>query len=350
MALKSGSLLRQSTFRLADNSRASILIIALWSICLLATFSVVLGYQVRQKLTLVNRLDEKDRLYFTAEAAIKRAAVELKKEPEKACDALKDTWSNNISAFKEIDIGDGKFSILYAYIDEQSGIQKTQYGLIDEERKININKANRPVLERFFRIVLDFDEINAQELAASVIDWRDSDSQLSIPLGSAEDPDYRSLQYPYEAKDAEFEVLDEVLLVKGMTQDIFEKIKDYITIYGSGKVNINTASKPVLLALGLDDDIADKILSFRAGEDGIIATSDDNIFDTASNIIPKLSQSCHLSDSEVAKLSVVADQYLITNSNNFMVKVVAKLNNRKNTAELICVVNRSGKVLYWQEF
>ena len=348
MALKSGSLLRQLTFRLADNSRASILIIALWSICLLATFSVVLGYQVRQKLTLVNRLDEKDRLHFIVEAAIKRAVVELKKEPEKAYDILKDTWSNNISAFKEIDIGDGKFSILYDYIDEQSGIQETRYGLLDEERKLNINKLDATVLRRLFHI-FGFDEIDSQELAASIIDWRDSDSELSIPIGSAEDSYYRNLQYPYEAKDAEFEVLDEVLLVKGMTQDIFEKIKDYITIYGSGKVNINTASKPVLLALGLDDDIVDKILSFRAGEDGIIATSDDNIFDAASNIIPKLSQSCHLSDSEVAKLSVVADQYLITNSNNFMVKAVAKLNNRKNTAELICVVNRSGKVLYWKE-
>jgi len=348
MALKSRSLLKQLTFRLADNSRASILIIALWSICLLATFSVVLGYQVRQKLTLVNRLDEKDRLHFIAEAAIKRASVELEKEPEKAYDILKDTWSNNISAFKEIDIGDGKFSILYDYIDEQSGIQKIQYGLIDEERKININKLDTTVLRRLFHI-LGFDEIDSQELAASIIDWRDSDSELSIPIGSAEDSYYRNLTYPYEAKDAEFEVLDEVLLVKGMTQDIFEEIKDYITIYGSGKVNINTASKPVLLALGLDDDIVDKILSFRAGEDGIIATADDNIFDTASNIIPKLSQSCHLSDFEVAELSVVADQYLVTNSNNFMVKAVAKLNNRKNTAELICVVNRSGKVLYWKE-
>ena len=348
MARKSISLLKQLASRSAVDSRGTILIISLWSLCLLTTFSVILGYQVRQKLTLVNRLDERDKLHFIAEAAIKKAAVELKKEPEKTYDALKDTWSNNISAFKEIDIGDGKFSILYDYIDEQSGIQETRFGLLDEERKININKLDATVLRRLFHI-LGFDEIESQELAASIVDWRDSDSELSIPIGSAEDSYYRNLTYPYEAKDAEFEALDEILLVKGMTQDTFQNLKDYITIYGSGKVNINTASKPVLLALGLDDDIVDKILLFRAGEDGIAGTIDDNVFDAPSSIVPKLSQSCHLSDSEVAQLSVVVDQYLVTNSDNFMVKAIAKLNNRKNTAELICVVNRSGKVLYWQE-
>lgn len=348
MAAKSISLLKQSASRSAVDSRSSILIISLWSLCLLTTFSVILGYQVRQKLTLVNRLDERDRLYFIAEAAIKKATVELKKEPEKTYDALKDTWSNNIAAFKEIDIGGGKSSILYDYIDEQSGIQETRFGLLDEERKLNINKLDATVLRRLFRI-LGLDEIESQELAASIIDWRDSDSELSIPIGSAEDSYYRNLTYPYEAKDAEFEVLDELLLVKGMMQSIFQNLKDYITIYGSGKVNINTASNSVLLALGLDDDIVDKILLFRAGEDGIAGTIDDNVFDAPSSIVPKLSQSYHLSDSEVAQLSVVVDQYLVTNSNNFMVKAIAKLNNSKNTARLICVVNRSGKVLYWQE-
>lgn len=316
----------------------------------MSIFSVILGYQVRQKLTLAQSLDERSKLYFITDAAIKKITVELKKEAEKPYDALGDAWSNNISAFREMDIGDGRVSVSYDYMNEQSGIHEIKYGLVDEERKININKVSLPILERLFKIVLNLDQTNAQELAASVIDWRDSDSQLSIPLGSAEDIDYRSLQYPYEARDVDFEVLDEVLLVKGMTQDIFQKIKEYVTIYGNGKVNINTVSRPVLLALGLDDDIVDDIISFRAGEDGIIATYDDNIFDTASNIIPKLSQSHHLSDIELAKLSLIVDQSLVTNSKNFMAKAAARLNNnKKNAIELICVLNRNGKLLYWRE-
>ena len=334
-----------------ESNKGGILIIALWSLCLLATFAVYLGAGVRQKITLVKRLDERDKLHFIGEAGIKRAIVELRKEKEeeKTYDALSDAWNNNASAFKQIRVGDGRFNIYHNYIDAKTGLTESRYGLIDEERKININKADRVVLERLFKIVLGFDELDAQELAASIVDWRDGDSYLSIPLGSAEDPYYRSLQYSYEAKDAEFEVLDEVLLVKHMTRQIFDILKDYITIYGDGKVNSNTASKEVLLALGLNGHIVDEILAFRCGEDGIISTSDDNVFEAPSDIVPKLSQHSHLSDSDVALLSTVRDGHLITNSNYFMARSEAGFDNRKDTAVITAVINRDGKILYWQE-
>jgi len=331
-----------------QNKKGSVLFISLWAVCLLTIFSIVLGYQVRQKLTLAQRLDEKSKLHFIAGSAVSKAIVELESQDQKPYDALGDSWSNN-SAFGQMNIGDGKVSISYDYIDEKSGTGQTQYGLVDEERKININKVGLPVLERLFRIVAGLDETAAQELAACVIDWRDSDSQLSIPLGSAESLDYRSMQYPYEARNQDFEVLEEMLLVKGMTQDVFEKIKDYVTIYGSGKVNINTVPRPVLLALGLSKEITDGIMSFRAGVDGVIGTADDNIFDTVPNIIPKFSQFYHLSDSELTELGVVVNQYLVTNSKNFMIKAVAKLNNKGDSVELVCVVDRRGNILYWRE-
>lgn len=181
---------RYSLSNCIRHTKASILILALWSLCLLATFAVILGFEVQQKLTLVNRLDERDRLHFIAEAGIKKAISQIKEEPEKDYDVLKDDWSNNSIVFKEIDIGDGRYSISYDYINEHTGLTESWYGLIDEERKININKANQPILERLFRIALDFNETQAQELAAAIVDWRDSDSELSIPLGSAEDSDY----------------------------------------------------------------------------------------------------------------------------------------------------------------
>lgn len=329
--------------------KGSILFISLWTVCLLTIFSVVLGYQVRQKLTLAQRLDEKSKLHFIAQAAVTKAIVELKRQEQKPYDTLADAWSNNITAFSQMGIGDGKVNISYDYIDDKSGARQIQYGLADEERKININKAGMPALERLFRKVAGLDETSAQELAASVIDWRDGDSQLSIPLGSAEDIDYRNLPHPYEARDQNFEILDELLLVNGMSQDLFEKIKDYVTIYGSGKININTVPRAVLLSLGLDNGIVDDIMSFRAGVDGVAGTTDDNFFDTAANIIPKFSQSYHLSASELAEFSAVADQYLVTNSKNFMIKAVAKLDNKKDTVELVCVVNRNGNILYWRE-
>lgn len=192
-----------------------------------------------------------------------------------------------------------------------------------------INQANQEVLERFFKVAIALDEREARELAGSIIDWRDSDNELSILAGSAEDNYYQNLLPPYESKDSEYEILEEILLVKGMGRDIFGKIKNYVIIYGNGKININIASRVVLLALGLTQDLADKILSFRASADAITGTFDDNVFETPSNIVLNLSQFCHLSDSEKLELSLICGQYLVTNSNNFMARCIATLNSKK---------------------
>lgn len=352
MAPKLINFTKQSVSRLAVNkkiiAKGSILLIALWSLFLLTTFAVYLGYGTRQKLSLVQRLNERDKLRFIAEAGAKQAIVQVKKEPLKSYDTLSDAWSNDAGAFRDIGVGDGIFNVSYNYTDDLTGLSEVRFGLCDEERKININKARLNEMQRLFQIVLNFSETEAMELAASIIDWRDTDSELSIPLGSAEGSYYRSEQHPYEAKDQNFEVLEELLLVKGMTEDIFLKLKDYITIYGNGQININTASKAVLIALGLSEGMADMVLSFRAGEDKMQGTSDDNFFDMASNIVPKLSQVYHLSDTQIAELSQVAG-FLTTSSNKFMARCTAKLPPGKNTAEVTCVIDREGKILSWQE-
>ncbi|MCK4519563.1 MAG: general secretion pathway protein GspK, partial [Candidatus Omnitrophica bacterium] len=233
--------------------------------------------------------------------------------------------------------------------------------IIDEERKININKAQRSVIERLFRIV-GLSEMKAQNLSASIVDWRDKDSELSIPLGSAEDRYYRNLRDPYEAKDADFEVLDELLLVRGMTGEIFDEIKGFITIYGEGKVNINTASEDVLLSLGLHASVVNKILSFRYGQDMIEASADDNVFNSVSGITARLSQLYLLSAGEVANLSnLVSAKKVTVKSNNFMIKSIAKLDKKETFLKIVCVfenfsegsdesgLNEDEKIRYWRE-
>jgi general secretion pathway protein K len=339
---------KQSIFPSASK-KASILIIALWSVCLLSTFAVILAYSVRQKLTLANRLEQRDKLHFISHAGMKQAFLELKKEAVKDYDAFGDAWSNNPAAFKDLAILDGRMSISYNYFNEATRKVEVRYGLMDEESKVNINKAEAGVLERLSRLVLGIDEAQAQELAASIVDWRDSDSELSLPLGSAEDSYYGGLPSSYEAKDADFEVLSELLLVKEMTPEYLKYLKNYFTVYGSGKVNINTASGVVLLALGLEKETVDKIISFRSGQDKIFGTSDDNIFSGTADIVSTLSQGIGLSESETAKLSAAAEKYLTVSSSIFSASGVSKLSGRNYLSDSHCVFNRSGKIFYWQE-
>jgi len=334
----------------ARGNTGSILVITLWSISFLATLAVILSYYARQKTTLVRRLDERDKLYLAAEAGVKKAIMQIVRRSEKdeSCFALNDLLRDNVAQFKDIDMGDGKVNVSYV-VYGQDGIRQIKWGVVDEESKVNINKFDLTVLKRLFQVVLGFEDIEAHELAAAVIDWRDADSEPCIPSGSAEDFYYKSLPNSYEAKDAEFQSLEEILMVKDMTEERFGKLKDYITIYGGDKVNINTASRCVLLALGLGEDIVDKIISYRWGDDRLEGTKDDNIFQGAVGVASQLSQTQHLNESEMSLLGQVAELYLSCNSEYFMVRSLANLNNKKDTIEVTSVVDGNGRVLCWRQ-
>ncbi|MBU0504255.1 MAG: hypothetical protein ABH882_07095 [Candidatus Omnitrophota bacterium] len=328
--------------------KASILIISLWTVCLLSIFCVYLGYNVRQKITLVKRLEERNKLYYIADAGVKKAIVcLLGVDPEIEYMALNGDWADNPGLFQDIDFNGGSFSVGYNY--SSGGATQTRYGLVDEERKVNINTADAGVLRRLFQLVLNFSEGEASGLAYSIIDWRDSDNQLSDSARGAESAYYHSLKYPYSCKNSEFEILEEVLLIKGMSEDISNKIKDYITIYGDGRVNINTASLEVLLALGLSPKICADIIEFRKGKDAAEGTTDDNFFSQNSDIATRLQTRYNLNQIEMAEVESVASNYLSCNSFFFMIRSVARLTDKKNQLEVICVVNRLGDILYWRE-
>ena len=340
---------KPSAYRSADNIKASILIVSLWAVFLLSFFAVILGYQMRQKLTVVRRLDDRDRLRLITQGCVKKAIMILDSEKDKEYSFLNDPWGNNEQLFRDIAIGDGFFTAGYDYTDTFTGETATRYGLIDEERKININTASMAILKRLFNIVLEIGDMESERLAACIVDWRDKDSQLSIPLGSAEDSYYRNLQYSYEAKDDLFEILEETLLVKGMTSTLLDSLRPYITVYGQGKVNINTASREALLALGLEDSIVRAIISFRQGKDGLEATHDDGFFKNASNIVPELSRIFNLSSSQLAKVTAISQQYLTTMSDHFMIKCSAYFFKNGYTMKTEAVFNRLGEILHWRE-
>lgn len=311
-----------------SDRRSSILMLALWSLCILSVFAVILNYTVRQKVSLVHRLDSRDRAHLAAEAGVKEAIIFLQMPEDEE--------------YLAIDVSmTGKSAVSEA----------SSWQIKDEERKINVNLAGFNELARLFQVAACMSEGEAQDLAASIIDWRDSDSVLFSPAGGAEDPYYRNTSFPYEAKDAAFDVLDEILLVKGMSQDIFEKVRNLLTIYGDGRVNFNTASSAVLLALGLGQVTVDKILTFRKGKDGVEVTEDDGIVGHLDLIVQYLGEAAvSLTPDEIAQLSFLAQNFLTIQSHYFMIN--SRVSSREGTgraAEVLCIVDREGKILYWKE-
>ncbi len=316
------------------------MILAFWALSLLSLFAIYMGQGVRQKLALMDRLIQRSQLQAIAEAGVRRGEAELRKpDTDAAIDSLKEPWAQARSMYKDVKVGVGVFSL----------------NIVDEERKVNINTAGLDVLKRLFKEVSNVDDAASEEIASAIIDWRDADS-VSLALG-AESSYYSTLRYPYPCKDAGFDLLDELLLVRGVTATIYNSVKNHLTIYGQGRVNVNTAATAALMALGLDKKLADKILLFRAGKDGVEGTEDDNVFVGSTNIVPQLSQFMSLSPEELTLLSQFASSGLVSAASEyFTVFAQAGYGYKKGTQSVTCVFQRipveggeyGTQVKYWR--
>lgn len=90
-----------------------------------------------------------------------------------------------------------------------------------------------------------------EELVAALIDWVDDDSEETN--GSAdEDRRYQLLDDSYKAKNAPFDSVEEVQLVHGIDDELWEILQDKVTIYTQdGTVDAATATlEQILFALG----------------------------------------------------------------------------------------------------
>jgi general secretion pathway protein K len=271
--------------------KGSVLVLALWALSLLAFFAVSMGFSARMRLLMMDRLRQRGQLRLAAEAGVARAKTQLippKKETDP--DTLKDSWANDDNIFKKIKVGAATFDVQGS---------ESFYGVVDEERKINVNTAPAVVLQRLFRMASGLSDSDAAACAAAVMDWREAGN--AARTNGAKNAYYQSLPEPYECKNAPMDNMDELLLVRGVSAKIYTDICPYVTVAGSGCININTADSFVLQAAGLDKDLAEKILEYRRGEDGVLGTEDDRIFTSAGNVSGQMSAVMRLTDDEIKR-------------------------------------------------
>ena len=134
----------------------------------------------------------------------------------------------------------------------------------DESGKINVNKVTDETRTSFVKFLTAFklEELTAETITDSILDWLDKDDLHHI--NGAEKDFYTALPEPYEPKNGPFDSIEELALIKGVTPRIYELLRDHLTIYGPGKINVNYASKKVLLYIPtITPEIAEAIIQFR---------------------------------------------------------------------------------------
>ncbi|MBL8024690.1 MAG: general secretion pathway protein GspK [Elusimicrobia bacterium] len=264
------------------SSQGSILMVVLWLMGILALVASAFSFHARTERRLtVFQWDQ-----------IQQAQVAKKKSAQAA--ALVENSSAPLTL--------GDLSLWDALIFPDKA-EPTSPFLSDESSRINVNFATKETLERL---------TGYRDVAASILDWRDSDSLVTA--GGAETDFYETLAEPYPCRNGPLQSVPELLLLKGMTAELYEKISPLVTVEGPGTVNVHTAPAEVLEALGASTALVNKILVYRKGADLLAGTSDDGVFPKKSQVIELLEKRWPLNESEKDSWQKVEDRISLRGS------------------------------------
>ncbi len=249
---------------LFGNERGGVaLILVLWVMVILVAIVGEFAYSMRTEINITRNFKEEEESYQLALAGIERAKLEILLAKNAQYVYLNE---DGVLLFKKEKKVEGKEEDEIPERKGELGKGTFSYTLTDEDGKLNINTA--PPLQ--IRYIIDNSGVDITDVSIiidSIIDWIDADNFFM--LNGAEEDYYQSLEKPYSCKDGVFDSINELLLVKGITPEIFygstkegedeeksgedekkeyEGIAQYFTIWGSG-LNVNTAPQRVLEAV-----------------------------------------------------------------------------------------------------
>lgn len=129
--------------------------------------------------------------------------------------------------------------------ERQLGAARYQVAIADLNARIDLNNSDEDILLTLFEQFVSADK--AAELVDALEDWKDEDDDPR-PEG-AEAADYARAGSPFTPPNAPLLRLDELTRIDGFSDSIARALAPYVTVWGSGLVNANTAPQQVLLAL-----------------------------------------------------------------------------------------------------
>lgn len=149
---------------------------------------------------------------------------------------------------KEVPLGPGQFA----------------YEITDEEARINVNLTQTDRLERLLTS-LGIAKNERDTILDSIQDWRDANEEHRLN-GAESDDHYLKLATPYRSRNANLDSVHELLQIKGITKAVFDSLQRVVTVKTPGPVNINTADRNVLLAVGLAEAEISQIIQTRCSD------------------------------------------------------------------------------------
>ena len=209
-----------SQYRVTNGRRGQdgvVLILAVFAVVLLTVLAVGIAAVVRVELRASRSSLDRMQALFLAEAGKNQArAILLYDDP--GVDTLIDEWGPKAEEPLDLphELGDGFYRVR----------------VYDACARIDINEADYDTLVRL---------TGDPAAAASILDWRDEGEGVT-PDG-AEKEYYAGLPWPYVPRDAPFQTPGELLLVRGVTPEMFFGSKErpgLVNLITVGSESLNT--------------------------------------------------------------------------------------------------------------
>ena len=307
-------------------NRGAIFIISVWILTLLALMAVGLAYRISLELRLADYDVGRLQLFYLMQGGLRQAAAVLQEDGLEA-DSFQDAWAIPTDPKEPVPLGEGSFFLT----------------IEDEAARPNLNSVDQETLMR----VPGMEE----SVASSLRVWR-GDQDLSSSVVDQEEAYYRSLTPPLEREKGPIQSLEELALVRGMTPSLAASLQSLFTVYGSKKINVNTASEETFALLGLEESIAHELVRYRLGEDGEAGTEDDHVFQVVDELASaELFEALSLTPDLQLKMAGLVSQMTVQ-SDHFRVrcKTVAKNGMAKTVVAVIQRTPKSPAVIkYWHE-
>ena len=268
------------------------MIVALWVLLLLSIMVGSFAYDMHIEAHITAYYRQRLKTQYLARAGVEWAKLVLAK-------------SNDVSENDELEEGESE-EVLISAINLSRGvgvvqrqIQMTEgsitIDLVPEQGRYNVNRLSDDQWEE----ILDSSNIPQDqwdELIDCYTDWVDDNDAHLLNGAESEDPFYE--ERGYKVKNGQLDTISELALIKGFDHSVVyggpgESEDDppllgvarLLTTWGDGLVNINTATRDVLMTLpGIDEITVEGILEQRLGEDGEPGTRDDG-FETIEDFL-----------------------------------------------------------------
>lgn len=247
----------------------AVLIVVLW--ILLATSMLALSFaaSVRTEVNAARNMIEQKKSYYLSRAGIEYAIYKVIESQQ--------IWLPNQR------IQQGQLEALAPDLNGTVALRMStgtvQVKIGDETGKINVNLAPSHLIYNLL-VLVGLDQPKADVITDSIGDWRDADNLYRS--NGAESDYYQSLEVPYLAKNGVFDVPEELLLVRGITPEVYfgrkgltdvgERVEYYglqkyfTTFTTINRINVNSAPLAVLASISeLDYESASRIDVLRQG-------------------------------------------------------------------------------------